>query len=195
MKGNKDDGKRKGGLQVSVLRIGYRPVRDDRMTTHAALVSRAFGAECIYMTEVDPSIKDTIDSVCTRWGRQEFRVKIVKSWKDLARRWKTENPSGKVVHLTMYGININEAIDQLKNESTILVVIGAEKVPREAFDIADFNIAIGNQPHSEVAALAVFLDRIFGGEELAKNFSDARLRIIPTPIGKKVSEVTPDNSG
>jgi tRNA (cytidine56-2'-O)-methyltransferase len=45
-----------------------------------------------------------------------------------------------------------------------------------------------------VAALAVFLDRIFGGEELAKNFSDARLRIIPTPIGKKVSEVTPDNS-
>ncbi len=30
--------------EVAVLRIGHRLVRDDRTTTHAMLVSRAFGS-------------------------------------------------------------------------------------------------------------------------------------------------------
>ena len=37
-------------MNISVLRIGHRLVRDDRVTTHAALVARAFGADMIYMT-------------------------------------------------------------------------------------------------------------------------------------------------
>ncbi|MEM2794952.1 MAG: hypothetical protein QXY49_03760, partial [Thermofilaceae archaeon] len=71
----------------------------------------------------------------------------------------------------------------------ILVVVGAEKVPADVYKLADFNVAIGNQPHSEVAALAVFLDRLYGGKELLKKFKGGRLVIIPSLRGKKVIEV------
>jgi len=72
---------------------------------------------------------------------------------------------------------------------TLLVVVGAEKVPGELFELADFNVAVGNQPHSEVAALAVFLDRLFGGEELRREFPGARRRIVPSERGKRVLEL------
>ena len=39
-------------FKIEVVRIGQRLVRDDRVTTHVALVSRAFGANKIFMTEV-----------------------------------------------------------------------------------------------------------------------------------------------
>ena len=55
-------------MKVSVLRIGHRLVRDDRTTSHAVLVSRAFGSDKIYMTEVDNSIKETLEQVVKRWG-------------------------------------------------------------------------------------------------------------------------------
>ena len=45
-------------------------------------------------------------------------------------------------------------------ESEILVVVGGAKVSGTIFELADYNIAIGHQPHSEVAALAVFLDNV-----------------------------------
>jgi len=41
-------------MEIEVLRIGQRLVRDDRVTTHVALVARAFGARKIYMNEVNP---------------------------------------------------------------------------------------------------------------------------------------------
>lgn len=50
----------------------------------------------------------------------------------------------------------------------------------------DYNIAIGNQPHSEVAALAIFLDRIYKGRELYMEFGDAKIKILPQNVGKKV---------
>ena len=34
-------------MDINVLRIGQRIIRDDRVTTHAALVARAFGASKI----------------------------------------------------------------------------------------------------------------------------------------------------
>jgi len=72
-----------------------------------------------------------------------------------------------------------------------MVVIGAAKVPVEMFSLADFNIAIGNQPHSECAALAVFLDRLFNGKELCLEFKDAKIKIIPQKHGKKVITTQP----
>lgn len=170
---------------ISVLRIGHRLVRDDRVTTHAALVARAFGADRIYMTGIDQSVSDTVESVAKRWGG-EFTVEIVQDWKALARAWK--NDGGKIAHLTMYGINIDDAIDRLRKEDKVLVIIGAEKVPREAYYLADYNIAIGNQPHSEIAALAIFLDRIFRGKQLKKELSGGRLKIVPAERGKQVKE-------
>ena len=41
-------------MNIEVLRIGQRILRDDRVTTHVALVARAFGASKIYMNEVNP---------------------------------------------------------------------------------------------------------------------------------------------
>ena len=105
----------------------------------------------------------------------------------MIRKWKKEG--GKTVLLTMYGINIEYTINQLKKEDKILVIIGAEKVPRDLYYLVDYNIAIGNQPHSEIAALAIFLDRVFGGKQLKKEFRGARLKIIPMAKGKMVKEI------
>jgi tRNA (cytidine56-2'-O)-methyltransferase len=170
-------------MKIAVLRIGHRLVRDDRVTTHAALVSRAFGAERIYMTGIDQSVKETVASVGKRWGGG-FAVEIVDSWKEVARDWKKSG--GKIAHLTMYGVNVDDVIEQVRKEESILVIIGAEKVPREAYDMADYNIAVGNQPHSEIAALAVFLDRLHGGRQLRKEFAGGRMRVVPMEKGKKV---------
>lgn len=172
-------------MKVSVLRIGHRLVRDDRVTTHSALVARAFGADRIYMTGIDQSVSNTVAGVAKRWGG-EFEVKVIEDWKGLARTWKKEG--GKVAHLTMYGINVDDVAGKLRREEKVLVIIGAEKVPREAYDIADYNIAVGNQPHSEIAALAIFLDRMFRGGQLKKELAGGRLKIIPAEKGKQVRE-------
>jgi tRNA (cytidine56-2'-O)-methyltransferase len=110
-------------------------------------------------------------------------------WKRSVKNWKANG--GIVVHLTAYGENVqtSDVLQRIRNcGKEILIIVGSQKVPREFFleDFSDFNVAIGNQPHSECASLAVFLDRLFGGEELAKNFSDANMRIIPQKRGKKV---------
>ncbi|GBF36931.1 tRNA (cytidine56-2'-O)-methyltransferase [Methanofervidicoccus abyssi] len=97
---------------------------------------------------------------------------------------------GVVVHLTMYGESINEKIDSireiLREGKDILVVIGGEKVPKETYELADYNISIGNQPHSEIAALAVFLDRLFEGKTLYRDYPDAKIRVIPSEKKKVV---------
>jgi tRNA (cytidine56-2'-O)-methyltransferase len=173
-------------MNISVLRIGHRLVRDDRVTTHVALVARAFGADTIYMTGIlDRSINDTIAKASQRWGGR-FRVEVVQDWKSLVRAWKKEG--GKVAHLTMYGINIDDVTERLRKESKILVIVGAEKVPQEVYSLADYNIAIGNQPHSEISALAIFLDRIFTGKQFKSMFPNANLKIVPTEKGKRVQE-------
>ena len=105
----------------------------------------------------------------------------------MIKNWKKDG--GKVIHLTMYGINIDDVIDNIQKENNVLVVIGAEKVPREIYDLADYNIAIGNQPHSEIAALAIFLDRAFKGKELKRDFKSAKFKIIPMAKGKRVQEI------
>ncbi|MGI0026006.1 MAG: tRNA (cytidine(56)-2'-O)-methyltransferase [Nitrososphaera sp.] len=173
-------------MKVSVLRIGHRLARDDRVTTHAALVARAFGADKIYMTGIDQSVADTVASVAKRWGGAGFSVDVIDDWKALARRWKKQG--GKIAHLTMYGINIDESVRSLHRERNVLVIIGAEKVPREAYELADYNIAVGNQPHSEIAALAIFLDRVFRGTQFRKEFPGGRLQIVPAEKGKQVQE-------
>lgn len=173
-------------MRVHVLRIGHRLVRDDRVTTHAALVARAFGAEKIYMTGIDQSVAETVSSVGKRWGGK-FEVSIVQDWKAIARQWKKEG--GAIAHLTMYGVNVDAVMKAIrKKRRNLLVIIGSEKVPREAYELADYNVSVGNQPHSEIAALAIFLDRIFRGKELAGKFDGGQLEIVPSEKGKVVRE-------
>ena len=169
-------------MAIEVLRIGQRVVRDDRVTTHVALVSRAFGAKKIFMDEVNPEIKDTLEKINHTWGG-DFQIEIIDNWKPLL---KQKQKTAKIVHLTMYGESVNKISNQIKSEENILIVVGAEKVPREVYELADYNVSIGNQPHSEISALAVLLDRIQDGKQFSKTFDDAKRTIIPTNQGKKV---------
>lgn len=170
-------------MVIEVLRIGQRLVRDDRVTTHVALVARAFGASKIYMNEVNPEIKNTLKRVNKTWGGN-FEIVFIDEWKKVVKDRKYN--SFKIIHLTMYGENINDIESLLKEENDLLVVVGAEKAPRELYDLSDYNIAIGNQPHSEISALAVLLDRIQRGRQFSNIFSEAYRKIVPTKQGKRV---------
>ena len=170
-------------MDFEVLRIGQRVVRDDRVTTHVALVARAFGASKIYMNEVNPEIKDTLNKINQTWGG-DFEIEFISKWNEVIKEKKAN--SVKIVHLTMYGENINKLVPLLKREKNILIVVGAEKVPRQVYDLADYNVAIGNQPHSEISALAVLLDRIQNGNQFLTKFENPAREIIPTKEGKNV---------
>ena len=169
-------------MEIEVLRIGQRIVRDDRVTTHVALVSRAFGAKKIFMNEVNPEIKETLDKITQTWGGG-FQVEFIENWKKTI---KKKSDDSKIVHLTMYGENLNEVETVIQQEEKILVVVGAEKVPREVYDFADYNVAVGSQPHSEISALAVFLDRIQKGKQFETQYENAQRKIVPTKNGKNV---------
>lgn len=169
-------------MKIQVLRIGQRVVRDDRVTTHVALVSRAFGASKIYMDEVDPDIKNTIKKINKTWG-SDFEIEFFSNWKDVLKLKKNDY---KIVHLTMYGESINKIHSKIQKEQKILIVVGAEKVPREIYEKADYNVSIGTQPHSEISALAILLDRIQKGQQFNKKFGGSKRVIIPSKNGKNV---------
>jgi len=170
-------------LVIEVVRIGQRLVRDDRVTTHVALVSRAFGAERIHMTEINPEIKDTLEKINKTWGGN-FEIEFIDKWKSVVKKKKEEG--FKIVHLSMYGESINDIQENLRQEENLLIVVGAEKVPREIYELADYNVGVGSQPHSEISALAILLDRIQKGKQFDKEFPDAKRKIIPTKNGKNV---------
>ena len=65
-------------------------------------------------------------------------------------------------------------------------ILGGAKVSRAVYDIADWNISITSQPHSEISALSVFLHILFQGAELEKNYENARIYIVPQRHGKKI---------
>lgn len=169
--------------KVCVLRLGHRIGRDQRVTTHVFLVARALGAnEGVLCGDEDASVVEGIARVCKLWGG-DFAVQQKKDWKGfLGERKKA---GWKVAHLTMYGTDFEKGAKKLaSSKKNVVVVVGAGKVPTEAYRLADFNLAAGNQPHSEVAALALFLDRFFVGKKLRRNFR-GRLRIVPSARGKR----------
>ena len=177
-------------VKVVVLRWGHRP-RDERLTTHVALTARAMGAVGIILADVkDERMQRTIGEVIKNWGGSFF-FQMGDSWKRVLKNWKDD--SGIVVHLTAYGENIqtSDVIQRIQaTEKDIMVIVGSRKVPSDFFSskVSDFNVAIGNQPHSECSSLAVFLDRLFEGKELSREFENARLRIVPQKHGKKLFE-------
>jgi len=175
--------------RIVVLRWGHRPKRDLRLTTHVALTARALGASGFILSDMkDEKVRATVKKVVENWGGP-FDFEMGTPWKKVVKDWKAKG--GIVVHLTAYGENIetSNVLHRIKaSGKDILVIVGSQKVPGEFFskDISDFNVAVGNQPHSECASLAVFLDRFFEGKELAKTFENAKLAIIPQERGKKI---------
>ncbi|MCS7386463.1 MAG: tRNA (cytidine(56)-2'-O)-methyltransferase [archaeon GB-1867-005] len=170
--------------KIVVLRIGHRPERDKRVTTHVGLVARAFGADGIAIDADDESVKSSLLRVVEAWGGP-FTVEVGVNPTSFIRKWRESG--GEVIHLTMYGLNLPDVIDEIRRSNKDkLIIVGAEKVPKKYYLLADWNVAIGNQPHSEVAALAVFLKELTKDWVFRSQFKGAKIKVCPSPRGKKV---------
>ena len=164
---------------IAVLRLGHRIERDKRITTHVGLVARTFGADEIVIDTKDSQIMENIQSICERFGGP-FEIKTGVSPLQYVKQWK-----GLIVHLTMYGEPFENVIQKIDKGKDLLIIVGAEKVPRQYYELADFNVSVGNQPHSEVSALALFLDRYTQGTWQKKDFAGI-MKIHPSKKGKNV---------
>lgn len=158
-------------------------MRDDRTLTHLCLVSRALGADVIYLQEIEKDIPRTVREVNESWGG-DFSVVVNPSWRSVIAQAKAEGR--KVVHLTMYGIPLQDRLEELRRAQKLLIVVGGPKVPGKVYHDSDYNISVTSQPHSEIAALAIVLHEIQKGEELKRDFGKSILRIVPAEEGKHV---------
>ncbi len=171
--------------EIVILRYGHRTVRDYRVTSHCGLVARAFGANKIIICgEKDEKLEKTIKEVVEKWGG-DFKTEFSGDWKKSVRKMKKEN--FVFVHLTMYGEKLIDVENKIKKEEKLCIIIGSQKVEKAAYLLSNYNISITNQPHSEIAALAVILDRLQEGNEFQKEWKDAKITITPKKIGKSVT--------
>ena len=165
-----------------VLRIGHRPERDKRITTHVALTARAFGASKVYISNPDSRVIKSVEEVVTKFGGN-FKIIPTSNPKKIV-----QDSNLLIVHLTMFGLSIDESVKKIKDEKRgILFIVGAEKVPPWVFELADYNISIGNQPHSEVAALAIAMNNLHF-ESYNKEFK-GKLSVIPSATHSEMAEI------
>ncbi len=167
-------------VKIEVFRLEHRKKRDPRLTTHVCLAARALGASAIYYSgERDLVLEKTVNDVVKNWGGP-FKIKYAPNPKSFIKNFR-----GKKVHLTMYGVPFIKSVKHLASSlKPVLVIIGGPKVPPWIYQLADFNLSVTSQPHSEVAALAIFLYEFFAHKE--KKFKWAKLEIVPQSQGKKV---------
>ena len=178
-------------MKIYILRLGHRIHRDRRITTHVGLAARAFGADGIIISgDMDPSVSRSLSRITEVWGGP-FTIRYERDWRRVIEDYKSSG--WRIIHLTMYGLPLLDIIDSIRMDpADKLVIVGSEKVPGIVYRLADWNVAVTSQPHSEVSALAVFLDRLFEGREFYKEFTSAKLRIIPQERGKKVLKLVED---
>lgn len=177
--------------RLEVVRLGHRRDRDKRISSHLGLTARALGADGIVLCgDEDPSIIETWNNVSERFGgffstRYEPRpMAYLKSFK----KGTKDRPPGIIVHLTMYGEEVKEALPKIRRDRPVAFVVGGAKVPGELFTISNHNVAVGNQPHSEVAALAVALSQWHISVANQSRFKGGSIRVIPSREGKNVIE-------
>lgn len=165
---------------VSVLRLGHRVGRDDRISTHVGLTARQWGCnKIVYAGQEDNSMMESVRDISERWGG-DFSVEYSGSPISIVNNWE-----GSSYHLTMYGQKPESVLSNGSLPEDSLVVVGSQRVPRKFYKACDFNISIGNQPHSEIAALAAFLDRFSG---VKTSFEDADIEVIPSEDQKRTRE-------
>ena len=171
--------------RVTVLRLGHRRERDKRITSHLGLTARAFGADQIVLSgEEDPSALETWETVTERFGgsfESRFEPNPM-SWL----RGQSKSEQATIVHLTMYGEPWRECISQIPRDRDVVLVVGGTKEHAETYHISDYNVSVGNQPHSEVAALAVFLDSWVGPLKEKIRFQGGEIEVVPSTRGKVV---------
>lgn len=173
--------------EIIVFRYGHRIVRDYRVTSHCSLVARAFGASKIIVCgEEDNSMKTSVDDITNRWGG-DFKVEFVSDWVKYLKQIKKDGFI--LVHLTMYGEILSKVEGKIRKSNKICLIIGSQKVEASVYSLVDYNISVTTQPHSEIAALAVTMDRLNKGKELSAVFSNSKKQIIPQKKGKKVIDL------
>jgi len=174
--------------EIAILRIGHRPQRDQRVTTHVGLTARAMGCSGMFLASKDKGIVQSIADVQSRFGGDFFVTDDIH-WRSCINEWKAAG--GIVVHLTMFGLNLPDIGAEISSRpEKILIVIGAEKVPGEVYELADYNLALSNQPHSEISSLAILLYYLYGDAGLTREFSNSLMRVIPCAHGKQVMPIT-----
>lgn len=172
-------------MEVKVLRLDHRRVRDARITTHVCLTARALGASGVFLSgDHDKKLMENVYDVVKRWGG-DFKVEYRKGWENLLAEWK--NNGGEIVHLTMYGEPVQDATTKIRSSSQDkMVVVGGSRVPSKVYQEADWNVSVTTQPHSEVSSLAIFLHMLYEGKELELDFKGGDMKVIPSEKGKNV---------
>lgn len=171
-----------------MLRLGHRPERDKRITTHVCLTARALGVDRVAMDAKDERVVEGVRDVTRRFGGP-FEIEDGVAWRPLLKGFQ-----GTKAHLTMYGRPLDEVIERIDPAKPLLIVVGAEKVPREVYELVDHNVAVGNQPHSEVAALAILLYALQKDAAFSKTFT-GEIEIEPSTRGKIVRPTRGDDVG
>lgn len=178
---------------IEVLRLSHRLPRDCRISTHCALVARAFGAGKMYYSGMhDLGLEESVVKIVDKFGGP-FAIEYIKNDKKLVLQKKKEGFI--IVHLTVYGLGFQEECRKIKKEALVsekdkkekktLIIVGGEKVEPFFYNNSDYNVAVGSQPHSEVAALALVLNELHGEK---KEFSSAKIRIEGAKKGKIIKK-------
>ena len=174
---------------ITVMRVGYRVGRDPRINTHLGLVARALGANQFLVSgDKNNKMFETINQVTKTFGGK-FTTKHIESPNNWIKRYKSGEENGKegiIIHLTMYGEDYRDISKKIPKDRPIAIIVGGAKVPASLYRMADYNVSVGNQPHSEIAALALLLDNIQEGNSVDQDFSNPKLKIIPDLNGKNV---------
>jgi tRNA (cytidine56-2'-O)-methyltransferase len=170
---------------IEILKLDHRPFRDKRITTHCALVARAFGANNFYYSGIeDNEFENNIFQINKQWGQISFKTKYILKPIEFVEKYK-----GIKIHLTMYGEQITKKIKEIENlkiKNNILIIIGGPKVEKFFYNNSTYNISVTNQPHSEVAALTLIL-YFLNPEYLDMiSFKDTKIKINPSGDRKKV---------
>ena len=171
---------------IEVVRLSHRLPRDIRITTHCALTARAFGAtKFIYGGQKDKGCEASIIKVTEEFGGP-FAIVYEK---EIIKYLKEKKKEGyHLVHLTMYGLPIQDKIERIRACKKIIFIIGGERVEGEIYYLAHDNIAITQQPHSEVMAIGYALDFYSNRKMLHKQFMNAKKEVVPQERGKLVKE-------
>ncbi|OIR23512.1 MAG: hypothetical protein BEU00_02300 [Marine Group III euryarchaeote CG-Epi3] len=162
-----------------ILRLGHRPERDKRITTHVALTARAFGASKIYVSSPDSRVVKSVEDVVSKFGGN-FSIVSTSNPKKIL-----QSSNLLKIHLTMFGLGMDERLDEIqKGDKDVLFIVGAEKVPPWVFELSDHNISIGNQPHSEVAALAIAMNNLY--PQCYNTEFSGKLSVIPSATHREM---------
>ena len=122
----------------------------------------------------------SVRSLGNAWGGSFSVVQKVSPLRIIS-EWKKDG--GRVINLSMYGEDMRAPMSELYHVyytlgQPLLVVVGSSKVDGKVYQASDFNLAVTHSPHSEVAALAIFLEKLLGNRAWGRRKPESRIKIL-----------------